>query len=92
MPRTAFRLARTMLVPEAVIRTWRGGGPPQASDWSADANFGSPLGTPTPLDTARVPPASNPAGLSEDARVSLLIVAGGQVRNAGFRLSVKAQN
>ncbi len=72
-----------------VIRTWLGGTGAKPSDWSTDGNW-NPAGAPIALDTVRVPVAANSAVLSEDVQIARLIVAGGTLRNAGYRLKIKA--
>jgi hypothetical protein len=80
----------TVTVTAAVgtVRTWKGGASGRASDWSAPANW-NPAGVPIPLDTVRVPATTASPVLKADVEVARLVLAGGRLRNAGFRLSVR---
>jgi hypothetical protein len=67
-----------------LTRTWQG----VSGDWFEPGNW-DPAGTPTPLDTVRVPagPANQPV-LESGATVARLHIVGGRLRIAGVTLHV----
>jgi trimeric autotransporter adhesin len=77
----------TVTAASGIVRTWKGGASGKASDWSAPANW-NPLGAPIPLDTVRVPATTAAPVLKADVQIARLILAGGRLRTAGFRLSI----
>lgn len=79
--------AVTVTAVAGLVRTWKGGMAGKPTDWSAGGNW-SPAGKPIPLDTVRVPATANAAILSEAVQIARLIVAGGRVRTAGYRLRI----
>jgi hypothetical protein len=70
------------------IRTWRGGASAKPTDWSTGANW-NPAGEPSVRDTARIAPASDPAVLADTEQIAKLIIAGGRLRTAGHRLTIR---
>lgn len=80
----------TVTAASGIVRTWKGGASGRASDWSVAANW-NPSGVPIPLDTVRVPATAASPVLKADVQIARLILAGGRLRNAGFRLSVRGR-
>ncbi len=80
----------TVTAAVGIVRTWKGGASGRATDWSAAGNW-NPSGVPIPLDTVRVPATTAGPVLKGDVQIARLILAGGRLRTAGFRLHVRGR-
>lgn len=80
----------TVTAAAGITRIWKGGASGRVNDWTAPANW-DPAGTPTPLDTVRVVARPNFPVLKGDVQIARLIIAGGRLRTAGFRLNVRGR-
>jgi len=80
----------TVTAAAGIVRTWKGGASGKATDWSAAANW-NPSGVPIPLDTARVPATASSPVLKADVEIARLILSGGRLRTAGFRLKISGR-
>jgi len=78
----------TVAAPTGIVRTWKGGASGRATAWSVPANW-NPAGVPIPLDTVRVPVTAASPVLDADVQVARLLLTGGRLRNAGFKLNIR---